>query len=94
MAPIILRGKKNFIFEWLLLKCYLLRDCLAAPGTTLNENIPTGPAAANVNKNKTCYKCQQEGHVCFQSLVLSPSPLTMLDFQIARECPEVAEFVS
>ncbi|KAH9483056.1 hypothetical protein JR316_0005156 [Psilocybe cubensis] len=51
-------------------KCYrcggpnhLARDCLAAPGTGLNEGIPTGPAAANVNKSKTCYKCQQEGHI-------------------------------
>ncbi|KDR83780.1 hypothetical protein GALMADRAFT_55914, partial [Galerina marginata CBS 339.88] len=51
-------------------KCYrcggpnhLARDCLAAPGTAMNESIPTGPAAANINKNKTCYKCQQEGHI-------------------------------
>ncbi|KAF6762650.1 hypothetical protein DFP72DRAFT_801718, partial [Ephemerocybe angulata] len=51
-------------------KCYrcggpnhMARDCLAAPGTTLNDGIPTGPAAANINKNKTCYKCQQEGHI-------------------------------
>ncbi|TFK75947.1 hypothetical protein BDN72DRAFT_756269, partial [Pluteus cervinus] len=50
-------------------KCYrcggpnhMARDCLAAPGTTVNDNIPTGPAAG-LNKNKTCYKCQQEGHI-------------------------------
>ncbi|KAJ3510617.1 hypothetical protein NLJ89_g4565 [Agrocybe chaxingu] len=50
-------------------KCYrcggpnhLARDCLAAPGTIAHDNVPTGPAAANINKNKTCYKCQQEGH--------------------------------
>ncbi|TFK28774.1 hypothetical protein FA15DRAFT_583729, partial [Coprinopsis marcescibilis] len=49
-------------------KCYrcggpnhMARDCLAAPGTTVNDSIPTGPS--NVNKNKTCYKCQQEGHI-------------------------------
>lgn len=50
-------------------KCYrcggpnhMARDCLAPPGTTI-DNIPTGPAAANVNRSKTCYKCQQEGHI-------------------------------
>ena len=38
-----------------------LRDCLAAPGTTVSD---TGiSAAGNPNKSKTCYKCQQEGHV-------------------------------
>ncbi|TFK43567.1 hypothetical protein BDQ12DRAFT_675186 [Crucibulum laeve] len=40
----------------------MARDCLAAPGTTMND-IPTGPAAGNINKSKTCYKCQQEGHI-------------------------------
>jgi len=51
-------------------KCYrcggpnhMARDCLAAPGTTMNDSIPTGPAAGNLNKSKTCYKCQQEGHI-------------------------------
>ncbi|KAF8165379.1 hypothetical protein B0H34DRAFT_236194 [Crassisporium funariophilum] len=51
-------------------KCYrcggpnhLARDCLAAPGASMNDSIPTGPAAANINKAKTCYKCQQEGHI-------------------------------
>lgn len=38
------------------------RDCLAAPGTTAGESVPTGPAP----KPKTCYKCQQEGHVSGQ----------------------------
>jgi len=33
----------------------MAKDCLAAPGTE-------GVAAAS-NKSKTCYKCQQEGHV-------------------------------
>jgi hypothetical protein len=33
------------------------RDCLAAPGTTIDSGV------GNPNKNKTCYKCQQEGHV-------------------------------
>ncbi|KAF9534894.1 hypothetical protein CPB83DRAFT_866219 [Crepidotus variabilis] len=49
-------------------KCYrcngpnhLARDCLAAPGSTVGDSTPTGPA--NLNKNKTCYKCQQEGHI-------------------------------
>ncbi|KAL1739010.1 hypothetical protein HDZ31DRAFT_50075 [Schizophyllum fasciatum] len=48
------------------IKCYrcggpnhMARDCLAS-GTTF-ETAPTGPA---MNRNKTCYKCQQEGHVC------------------------------
>lgn len=41
----------------------IARDCLAAPGTTMNDSLPTGPAAGNLNKSKTCYKCQQEGHV-------------------------------
>jgi len=36
------------------------RDCLAPPGITA-ESVPTGPAA----KFRTCYKCQQEGHVRF-----------------------------
>lgn len=34
-------------------------DCLAAPGT--NVDAPTGPR--EMNKTRTCYKCQQEGHV-------------------------------
>jgi hypothetical protein len=34
------------------------RDCLAAPGSTVDSAV-----APNPNKNKTCYKCQQEGHV-------------------------------
>jgi hypothetical protein len=44
------------------------RDCLAPAGTTagkefhIDPSIPTGPAMS-MNKNKTCYKCQQEGHV-------------------------------
>lgn len=37
-----------------------VRDCLAAPGTTVAD---TGVPVGNPNKNKTCYKCQQEGHV-------------------------------
>ncbi|KIK65301.1 hypothetical protein GYMLUDRAFT_239846 [Collybiopsis luxurians FD-317 M1] len=36
------------------------RDCLAAPGTSVGD-APTGPSA--MNKTKTCYKCQQEGHI-------------------------------
>jgi len=40
----------------------ICRDCLAAPGNMM-DTTPTGPAAGNLNKNKTCYKCQQEGHV-------------------------------
>ncbi|KAG6814206.1 hypothetical protein H0H92_000883 [Tricholoma furcatifolium] len=47
-------------------KCYrcggpnhMARDCLAAPGSATVDTV----VAANVaNKNKTCYKCQQEGH--------------------------------
>ncbi|SJL02097.1 related to Zinc finger protein GIS2 [Armillaria ostoyae] len=35
-------------------KCY--RDCLATPGSL-------GETASVANKNKTCYKCQQEGHI-------------------------------
>ncbi|KAF4602398.1 hypothetical protein EYR40_005603 [Pleurotus pulmonarius] len=49
-------------------KCYrcggpnhMARDCLAAPGTTVNDSI--AGVSSNVNKSKTCYKCQQEGHV-------------------------------
>ncbi|TFY60508.1 hypothetical protein EVG20_g7391 [Dentipellis fragilis] len=37
------------------------RDCLAAPGTA--DVGLNGIAPANLNKNKTCYKCQQEGHI-------------------------------
>ncbi|EAU84755.2 zinc knuckle domain-containing protein [Coprinopsis cinerea okayama7 len=49
-------------------KCYrcggpnhMARDCLAPAGTSVGDNVPTGPS--NINKNKTCYKCQQEGHI-------------------------------
>ncbi|KDQ29009.1 hypothetical protein PLEOSDRAFT_1039301, partial [Pleurotus ostreatus PC15] len=49
-------------------KCYrcggpnhMARDCLAAPGTTVNDSI--AGVSSNVNKTKTCYKCQQEGHI-------------------------------
>ncbi|KAI0089179.1 hypothetical protein BDY19DRAFT_128773 [Irpex rosettiformis] len=31
------------------------------PGTTVIEGAPAAPA--NPNRNKTCYKCQQEGHI-------------------------------
>lgn len=51
---------------------YLCRDCLAAPGTFMND-VPTGPAAGNLNKSKTCYKCQQEGHVSDNLLHLRDS---------------------
>ena len=44
------------------------RDCLAAPGTTVAD---TGAAVGNPNKNKTCYKCQQEGHVCVSAAHLA-----------------------
>ncbi|KAJ4478028.1 hypothetical protein J3R30DRAFT_3670168 [Lentinula aciculospora] len=44
-------------------KCGLLnhraKDCLAA-GPSIGD-VPTGPAA--MNKNKTCYRCQNEGHI-------------------------------
>ncbi|KAI0832756.1 hypothetical protein BC628DRAFT_348835 [Trametes gibbosa] len=47
-------------------KCYrcggpnhMARDCLAPPGTAAETGVHVG----NPNKNKTCYKCQQEGHV-------------------------------
>ncbi|KAA1477298.1 hypothetical protein DENSPDRAFT_741583, partial [Dentipellis sp. KUC8613] len=49
-------------------KCYrcggpnhMARDCLAAPG--IADVGLNGMPPANLNKNKTCYKCQQEGHV-------------------------------
>ncbi|KAI0310920.1 hypothetical protein OF83DRAFT_1166503 [Amylostereum chailletii] len=35
-------------------------DCLAAPGVTADG---LGGGLVNVNKSKTCYKCQQEGHI-------------------------------
>lgn len=38
---------------------FLFRDCLAA-----ESSLPTGPASM---KSKTCYKCQQEGHVRFSA---------------------------
>ncbi|KAH9947221.1 hypothetical protein B0H21DRAFT_692394 [Amylocystis lapponica] len=48
------------------IKCYrcggpnhMARDCLAAPGATILDTVAVG---GNPNKNKTCYKCQQEGH--------------------------------
>jgi len=59
----------------------LYRDCLAAPGTlAVHDSIPTGPSAANINKNKTCYKCQQEGHVSLEtwSICHFTNPLSRL----------------
>ena len=47
------------------------RDCLAAPGTTVAD---TGAPVGNPNKNKTCYKCQQEGHVSDRVSRLSTLP--------------------
>ena len=47
------------------------RDCLASSGNMMDA-IPTGPAAGNLNKNKTCYKCQQEGHVSNVRQSLAP----------------------
>lgn len=46
------------------------RDCLAAPGNMIDatSNISAGSI---LNKNKTCYKCQQEGHVRFYISTLS-----------------------
>lgn len=54
------------------------------------DAIPTGPAAGNLNKNKTCYKCQQEGHV--SNLSQSAQPFVTFNSQIARDCPENADF--
>lgn len=39
------------------------RDCLAAAGTD-GAAINGGGAGGGFTKSKTCYKCQQEGHVC------------------------------
>ncbi|EIM87809.1 uncharacterized protein STEHIDRAFT_24788, partial [Stereum hirsutum FP-91666 SS1] len=51
-------------------KCYrcggpnhMARDCLAAAGTD-GAAINGGGAGGGFTKSKTCYKCQQEGHVC------------------------------
>ncbi|KAF8192567.1 hypothetical protein BJ912DRAFT_1057917 [Pholiota molesta] len=65
-------------------KCYrcggpnhLARDCLAAPGTTLNDaSIPTGPQQPISTKTR-----------------LATSANKRATF-IARDCPEVSEFVS
>jgi hypothetical protein len=66
------------------------RDCLAAPGTTMNDSIPTGPAAGNLNKSKTCYKCQQEGHV--SNLSRCPFLLSDLNAPPCRHrLPEIAQ---
>lgn len=40
----------------------MARDCLAPPGATVADGV-TGVPVGNPNKNKTCYKCQQEGHI-------------------------------
>ncbi|KAF9451687.1 hypothetical protein P691DRAFT_807037 [Macrolepiota fuliginosa MF-IS2] len=60
----------------------MAKDCLAAPGTTATESIPTGPAAS---KPKTCYKCQQEGHVGAST----PKLRTLLNSYFIRS-PETA----
>ena len=70
---------------------YLNRDCLAAPGTLINDSIPTGPVAANANKTKTCYKCQQEGHVSVFFLIAHCQMKLKFFIQIARECPETTD---
>ncbi len=71
--------------------CCLHRDCLAAPGTTVAD---TGAPVGNPNKNKTCYKCQQEGHVS-SPLSDTCSSLTFSGtMQIARDCPENADYAA
>ncbi|KAK7061695.1 dehydrase and lipid transport-domain-containing protein [Favolaschia claudopus] len=52
-------------------KCYkcggpnhMAKDCLA----TIDTGIPTGPASM---KNKTCYRCHQEGHVCLDDPIFT-----------------------
>lgn len=46
------------------------RDCLAAPGNMIDATSSIS-AGSVLNKNKTCYKCQQEGHVRFYISTLS-----------------------
>lgn len=56
-------GKVDFCAYDMHISVHLVcRDCLAAPGTTVADG-----AVGSHNKNKTCYKCQQEGHVSFQT---------------------------
>ena len=61
-----------------------IRDCLAAPGTTVADGAaPSG--TGNPNKNKTCYKCQQEGHVR-HTIIYTGSTLTTRPYRL----PETA----
>jgi len=54
---------------------HMSRDCLAAPGTTVSEVIVTNGNSnagnSNGNKSKTCYRCQQEGHIARDCPTLS-----------------------
>lgn len=71
------------------------RDCLAAAGA--DGAAINGGAGAGFTKSKTCYKCQQEGHV--RLLILEPrSSVRSADGlrlpQIARDCPDNAEYAT
>ncbi|KAI0658497.1 hypothetical protein C8Q70DRAFT_992039 [Cubamyces menziesii] len=65
----------------------MARDCLAPPGTTAAEAVVH---VGNPNKNKTCYKCQQEGHVSVNYRSRAALLEAYLTLQIARDCPENA----
>lgn len=51
------------------------------------------PAVGNPNKSKICYKCQQEGHVR-SYLVRMIYDYSEDNGQIARDCPQIAEFAA
>lgn len=78
-----------------LLHASFSRDCLAAPGTTVSEQVvvQNGLGAGNPNKNKICYKCQQEGHVRDHYPHGNDCPHSLAS-QIARDCPQTAEFAA
>lgn len=76
------------------LNSLLHRDCLAAPGTTVADQTVVANGVVPNNKEKICYKCSQQGHVCHTVLTVPLTSQLTIHLQIARECPQNAEFVA
>jgi len=66
------------VFRCTFFAQFILRDCLAASGTIADSN----------NRNKTCYKCSQEGHVSL-SCDFAPQICNLDIFRLPGTAPKI-----